>query len=231
MINKKEHQFEGIIWKIHYDPVFDELFIETREDDKGFSLWQLNTPHALIYKIPIQEEYISKILCKKGPILLIQYYPKDQLHSARFIQAFDLNTSTVLWSSSNISVDEIYLNELRVMQSNIMPPRIYYIDYNNNVVSTPSLQEIPIPYTFAIQDENQHSLKLADYTVSLAISDELTLQVLKSNDVLYEEVISSNEAEYNKDYDYLIAFHSNEFILLSSKSNLCHYRIINDNIL
>ena len=126
MIKKINIEELGTIWKLHYDVISDDIFLELRHD-KSFELKSISKNKNYLTKS--YEQYVQNIISIQYPYVVLSYRHIDNLLDDQIISLYNLETEKEIWLSSDIRIDEVYNQSLKVYHPKISPKSFYYIDF------------------------------------------------------------------------------------------------------
>ncbi len=206
MINKINIDENATIWKIHFDVNTNDIFLELRID-KNFELRSIHSKKSI--KTNIYDQYVQNIISIQSPYALISYRHTDNLLDDQIICLYNIETEKEEWLSSDIRVDEVYNQSLKVYHPKISPKSFYFINFNKETIDTPLLfkQETSIVYA----ENSENTSVLIDNELKVEINFDKESIAIKNNDqLILEEFFQLNE-DYRPEYEYLMKV--NDYIL------------------
>lgn len=218
MINKIEIDELGVIWRIHYDINTDDLFFEIKHD-KVFELYSLNL--GTRYKLKNYENYVQNILSIQYPYVLLSYRHIDNLLDDQIITLYKLEVDKEMWLSSDLRVEDVFDNSMKVYHPKISPKSFYYINFEREKIDKPvSFKQLP-QITYA--DNGINLVHLNENETEVNLNFEKSEIEIKHGKTKYVDNFVRQE-DYNADYEYLMKI--NNFVLfILGKHKLNIYRI------
>lgn len=223
MINQIHIEESGIIWKLHYDINNDDIFLELRHD-KQFELKSIkrNKTYNTIY----YDQYVQNIISIQFPYAVLSYRHMDNLLDDQIIAIYNLDTEKEEWLSSDIRVEEVFNQSLKVYHPKISPKSFYHINFQKTAIQTPIAFEKSMNIIYA---ENAHtSTMLIDDNIKVSIDfNEEVISIFSNEVLLLSELFNLNE-DYNSEYEYLMKV-NNFIVFILGKHKMNIYQIKTNN--
>jgi hypothetical protein len=219
MINKIEIDENATIWKIHYDLYNEEIFLELRID-KSFELKRVKNTNR--YKTNLYDQYVQNIISIQYPYVLLSYRHVDNLLDDQIISLYNLETEKEEWMSSDIRVEEVYKQSLKVYHPKVSPKVFYFINFKKETIGSPLTYDKELKVSYGNNSENVTELIDDDLKVNINFEAE---QIKIYNKVVLEleEGFYLNE-DYRPEYEYLMKV-NNYIIFILGKHKLNIYQM------
>ncbi len=206
MINKINIEEIGTIWKIHYDVNANDIFLELRVD-KSFELRSIHSNKSI--KTNLYDQYVQNIISIQSPYALISYRHIDNLLDDQIICLYNIETEKEEWLSSDIRVDEVYNQSIRVYHPKISPKSFYYINFKKETIDTPLVFNQDISIVYAVNAENTSVLIDKELKVEINFDKE-SIDIAYEDNSIHQEFFLLNE-DYKPEYEYLMKV--NDYII------------------
>lgn len=216
MIKKINIEELGTIWKLHYDVNSDDIFLELRHD-KSFELKSISKNKNYLTKS--YEQYVQNIISIQYPYVVLSYRHIDNLLDDQIISLYNLETEKEIWLSSDIRIDEVYNQSLKVYHPKISPKSFYYIDFQKQELASPLFFEKNTNIVYA--NNTEHITELIDDNTKVLVNfNDESVKIYNEDRLLFEDEFYLNE-DYRSEYEYLMKVNDYiVFILGKHKMNI-----------
>jgi hypothetical protein len=219
MINKISIDEIGTVWKIHYDLNENNIYLELRID-KSFELRSVHNNR--IIKTNFYDQYVQNIISIQYPYAVISYRHIDNLLDDQIICLYNLETEKEEWISSDIRVDEVYNQSLRVYHPKISPKSFYHINFKKENIDSPLAFTKELNIVYAENYENNSILLDDELKVEINFDDD-NLKIEYQGKLVFEEFFQLNE-DYRPEYEYLMKV-NNYIIFMLGKHKMNIYQM------
>lgn len=218
-MNQELVQAPDIIWRFHINPSNNKLYLECKTEHNEFYLW--DTESKAKWTFPALDKHTSNILQVQYPYVLLTYMNTDNLMNNVVLMCYDLERQKEHWSSSEIKLESCYLGVLKVYSAKVSPKRYEYINFNNEKLEAPLLEEISLDVLYSEKENDKHFIEHNGNTYEIRYLEnehQLELTIHKENKVIHN--YKAFVDDYNFEYDYLIRIGDKVLVLIDKQQIL-----------
>jgi len=150
------------------------------------------------------------------PYALLSYFHQDNLMNQSILMVYNLEQDKEIWSSSELRVEECFKDVLKVYPTKISPKRFEYINFHQEKIENPVLQELALDIEHADKNGNLHSINYNNITYQLLIGDQTVLTIQNGSE---SETHCYDVDDARIEYDYLLRI-GHKVILMLNKHEL-----------
>lgn len=200
------------IWRFHVNPADNVLYLECKNAQKEFYLWEPETNKQ--WHFPTLKEYVCTLVNLQYPYVLLSYYHEQNLMNQSILMVYNLELEKEVWSSSELKLEECFVGELKVYPAKMEPKRFEYISFEREKITAPKLMELQLDIQHAEKEVDKHVLAFSEMHVELSIAEPAVLTVHQSNKEILHK--SFDIEGIRMEYDYLLRIASKIILLIDN---------------
>lgn len=198
------------IWRFHVNPSDYTLYLECKTESNVFYLVESTTNKR--WDFPQLDRYVCTLMNVQYPYALLSYFHQDNLINQSVLMVYDLENDRELWSSSEIRVEECFVDVLKVYATKISPKRYEYINFHQEKLENPVLNELALDIAHAEKEGNLHTLNYNNNSYQLLISEQAVFTIQRGNE---SETHTYELEDARVEYDYLLRIGQKVIIMLN----------------
>ncbi len=207
-----------IIWKFHVNPSNHQIYIECKNENNEFYLWDYISNQK--WTFPSMDKHTTNLIQLQYPYVILNYLNTENLIHSSTLACYDLENDKLHWASSEIKLEQCFDGVLQVYNAKITPRKTEYITFDKEAVNPETLKELNLDFQFAdyIEGKFQLEYKGKNYCVFFDESNNcMKLSVEEHNQVIWET--SEDASDYRQEYDYLMRI-SNKIVFMLDKHRI-----------